>query len=1355
MLELNFDNFRVKNKNKTKAFEDMCRVIFLRELKKYTYDYSYGKNQGGLEIEPILNINDDKYYGLQVKFFETVDNTKKYQQIEDSLDKAYKYYKNLDYIYIYTNAELQHSVSDEEVNGDKSTPRIRIERKARKNDVTLKWVQKDNILDKVKSNKNLDLYNLYFSGSRELDFLESNISIEDKTFLMSDEYLKLGLSNELSVWSPQDKRINTLTLLLGSAGTGKSMLMKKKYLELSSEYIDYYLNTKNIDNEIYIPIFIKLKEICNSNFEEIIRARMRDYGLNHTDSRLKFIYLLDGLDEVSEKNLYSAINALKRIEKIDNGRVIISSRVGSNNLIFLRQTFNTKDCYIEDLNLNDIEKYFDIKNDKNKIKRLGEISDTDIIKSIDDIFSLKLLWDNIENINEFTTKINMIEISVKHWIECYYKLSEVPLLEPKGDRLFQIFTEIAFKMQENLSVSITLKELHALIIQKFDINNATDVNIIVSALLDLFLEYSSYSSENERLSFRHRRFQEYFLYKKIYIIFFNNPSILRKLNLLSNKDFIITVFLKTSLVDAKKDKDIFRYLALNLFEAYLGEYYIEKKYKDEIIGTNYLFGTSQPSYTYSNRFITLLSTYSEKNLLELLDNIDLGISNALTEENYWKLIELYHRNNNADISKKILERYDLEIDKISNKDFDSFVYYLYRIQNKSIDEIKNIIEENGSKLLEISDEDIKSKYNIESNLKMVNSLIKTILEFEICYLGEKIYEVDNLLLEVISYWCLKFKNIDILLGETNIDFRKRFTERVENKEEKYYIHTIVLYNFINNKQIEIEQMEEEFEKNNIYHYWTWHNNIELNIFLSYVLKKDKFELTEFQQGVNILSIFLDEENNQENILNKWIEEIKQYNYIYKNAFIYSNTKIISELISNWNFDPLLIKQFLRKITEYESVIYFETLLFIIFENNKKLFNDVINKSILDYAVGNSLKTKEYYESKNDSLYSLAAMYTKFDISKRYNLLMKGLNNDIFRPAFKGEDLFDRIMIESIDIAFENYWINKSELEEKLTLIYKYIVELTEATDNGKNLNYLKFVIEKHIPNSQLLNIKDFYEINSYDYREVTRKNKSNIDDIDKINLKKYYKCNMEAPYHSLDLWEKLIELEFEENNYLDILFDVFKECKYPSMEGYPIFNYIHIPTSILLRKNETKDKMLEFIFNNPGRNGIFNMLRVYSLLGEVDLGKKLLKFLFEFGKALLDVEEIDAKSDTQIEYVDVIQSSSKDWIINESDNYAYLKRNKEIVIKWNDFDGRKKFHEEWATKHIDESAYMYEYKLYKDNKLIKEFNLVYVDGYRALLPMPKLGTNIVPRDEYHLSRIFNNNIDELNNYMILSGLIVE
>lgn len=42
-----------------------------------------------------------------------------------------------------------------------------------------------------------------------------------------------------------------------------------------------------------------------------------------------------------------------------------------------------------------------------------------------------------------------------------------------------------------------------------------------------------------------------------------------------------------------------------------------------------------------------------------------------------------------------------------------------------------------------------------------------------------------------------------------------------------------------------------------------------------------------------------------------------------------------------------------------------------------------------------------------------------------------------------------------------------------------------------------------------------------------------------------------------------------------------------------------------------------------------------------------------------------------------------------------------------------------------ESAYMYEYRLYKNTNVIKKFNLVYIDGYRALLLMPKLGTNIV------------------------------
>lgn len=68
---------------------------------------------------------------------------------------------------------------------------------------------------------------------------------------------------------------------------------------------------------------------------------------------------------------------------------------------------------------------------------------------------------------------------------------------------------------------------------------------------------------------------------------------------------------------------------------------------------------------------------------------------------------------------------------------------------------------------------------------------------------------------------------------------------------------------------------------------------------------------------------------------------------------------------------------------------------------------------------------------------------------------------------------------------------------------------------------------------------------------------------------------------------------------------------------------------------------------------------------------------------------------------------------------------------------------------------MYNYKLYIRNHIVKEFNMVYVDRYRGLLSIPKRGINIVLRDEYFLSRLFNLSIEELNSYMKTLGLIVE
>lgn len=48
-----------------------------------------------------------------------------------------------------------------------------------------------------------------------------------------------------------------------------------------------------------------------------------------------------------------------------------------------------------------------------------------------------------------------------------------------------------------------------------------------------------------------------------------------------------------------------------------------------------------------------------------------------------------------------------------------------------------------------------------------------------------------------------------------------------------------------------------------------------------------------------------------------------------------------------------------------------------------------------------------------------------------------------------------------------------------------------------------------------------------------------------------------------------------------------------------------------------------------------------------------------------------------------------------------------------------------------------------------------VDGYRATLPIPKINTNIVKRDEFLLSRLFNSNLSEFHGYMQRANLQVE
>ena len=121
----------------------------------------------------------------------------------------------------------------------------------------------------------------------------------------------------------------------------------------------------------------------------------------------------------------------------------------------------------------------------------------------------------------------------------------------------------------------------------------------------------------------------------------------------------------------------------------------------------------------------------------------------------------------------------------------------------------------------------------------------------------------------------------------------------------------------------------------------------------------------------------------------------------------------------------------------------------------------------------------------------------------------------------------------------------------------------------------------------------------------------------------------------------------------------------------------------------------------------------------------------------------------------LIQESKKnDWLENHEEREMIYLEDPNIKIKWDETERDHPIIEEWATRHPDSKAYKVDYVVIYNGIHIDGFSLVYVDGFRALLPFPKNGTNIIPRKKYKLSLLFNERRN-LHDYIRSSGLIVE
>jgi len=1369
MQDINWNMFNLKNADKRTAFQTMCKHLFCRELSIGGYDLQANYNNPGLEAKPVLR--DDKYYGFQCKYVETTTNSDTfYREVKKSLDIAYQVYKGeLDVIYIYSNADVKPDVTDKELSDlTKHTARILIKRDAIKNGITIKWITEDSLELKLNEPRFNDIATFYFSESRELDFLDSSISIEDKTFLNSEEFISLPIRD----YSGYDDVISLLqkrccAIVLGDAGTGKTLMMKKLFSHYKDKFVNDYSNATK-ETAIF-PVFVRLRECINGNLEDILRQRLKDYRIDKTTNAFKYLYFLDGLDEVSANFIDNALSYVQNIANYENTHgIVFSSRKDSFNLAFIyRYFFDIKKIELLQLTPEHIGDYFKVKNDENKTKKLQElkVKNNSLIRDLDDIFSISLFWDIIERVDEATTKIDLSEQSVNYFLSNFKKLNEINLPEPKTQHIKELFSEIAYHMRASNLLNINLQELQSLIQGRFDRLSYNDTNKIIYCFSELFFEKAD-RQDQILFSFRHRKYNEYFLCKKVLELFFERPCVLRELQLLIDKDFILRNFLKYGIKESIASRNILQNIALRFFEAYLGSDYWER-FKDSYIGTRSDYGVGGMNAFEQDEFINALASQTKEDILILFENLGLDKVDLSNPKIISKLIVLFHEKTNVNIFNDIIKHFSYKKKKLEKIKFSSIYDKLYfemffknhDISSKVyIDRIKKLKINPNTDFMSIADE----------GCQLVLSFYNFLVDYNIPFLCTIIHEIEIEHLELLCYQLLRNEYIHLIVSkkiEVN-NLKSSIVARIENQaKDTFLLNTIVFYRLVTHKDYGSETLKSRFNKVNQNNLPTWERNIEANQYIAILRKEHETIYTpNYKLGIEIKNIAISGNYSLDSILQEIVSVVQKYNFSTYNWFKYKNSTLIGAILATYPFTLDDIKKVLRLLFKYDNVVNMLTVYYSIFNIKINLFKQIANEAILDNIYEKSTRQLSYYDDNSNVEYMFSAMYAYYYTDKSHQLLLKGLNNSICRPAFRKEDTIDYVLPNFLKLFAINNWYSEGQLETFALRIYDMLKIMSDTTDRGADLSYFKEVLLEFFPESSLLSEDQIYNIkmeNEDKKSESIKGAEENLqkNDLTMQNIDDYYECKIDGVnYNSIETWDCLINFELENDKDLKKLFAILRNNHYPEPFWSEVNKFFPLITSVLLGNSKTKQQTIDFILSQGGRSSLANMIKASIFNSDISSGKRYFEELLLLCEMI--VYPMNAKSlkfENRVDLVsDVISkvenSTKEDWYINEHDE-RILRSDPNIKIISSDFDERSPFHEEWATTHPDPHAYLYQYFLYYNSSLIKKYNLVSVDGGRANLPIPRAGTNIIPRKDYRFALIINER--ETLEYIHRSGLIVE
>jgi hypothetical protein len=1106
LIKINWDVFKVKNKDYTTAFELLCYHIFCRKYGK-TEGIIADFNQVGLETMPIL-FSDSKYYGFQAKFFDRAN----YSNIEKSISKALKAFTNddlektqLNHIIIFLNCNIQLS----------SKGAKKIEDLSAKKGVTVEWFITNNFESVLNEPKNLDLAELFFGESDKLGFILDSKNIRLNTLLLSKEYIELELlgNEKRKSITEYSKEIlnskNTIQLLSGSPGSGKSVCMNKLFqLYTGLEKSNKAEQIAVIDEIGAMTMYINLNIVSLDNLENIIRNRQNDYSIRNQGT--KFIYLFDGLDEVSDFRIDTTLSYIFELaDKVSTKLIVISSRMASPNKFKLKISYkNIVEHQIVELSKKQIQSYFSSKgvSEKQELLSILEKSNPTFFENIQDTLTLSILWKEIDKINRDSYITDLIEIHINETLNniSHTKyLNELNLPNPKIGTIVELNKHISLYNFEHQIVSIKYKEIYSLLLEVLPRCDYQEINRIINFLAENYFDVYG-TNTVQSYTYKHRRYSEYFLMLSIIEKMEADSKFLREKYLLTNNDFFYKMLIPYLKNKANKTYNIALSQSLGLYDVYLGN--------------NRNWGADEPYYKWSDYLMYALT--SQKNeifetiindnnlifkdsllelpnkIMEKLQSIKTKARSKDTEIDYFLriflrcLVELHKQNKRETVNLFVMkyeEIMQLLVDvnyklyyteeKTENEFWRNKFYIDIVIRQRDITEYKKIISKNAGGLLE---EEFTGEYT-SSHLAALKSLAYILTmerpnEFVSFIKDFNEYQLGAYLITICEPDCLALINQFPAL-------RNEISKRVSSLSPSEGLHQALIYGF---KKYVGEDLTVD-ETNCIEKYITelgriessvfWKNQHNVIAFLSLPNKKNKSMEVKLHSSLvtynnfyekyvlllegtgslaNLVKLFSASTILKKSTVGYYASLLLGYAFIYNG----DNIKSVKGCINYLNH---------KKIDNIQ-VVYFQ-----IKKIDRNKFRQLFSTFELLWLTSEEIYKDIDYSSTSESMFIISYLLADFDENISYEFLLSGVDYGIMRMNSRKDTLADEILIGSFEILLENHWISK----EQAYIYVDKLIDIALTLNNNHVDNRVSEMLIKVL-------IRNNFEIAFYCYRKLIK-----------------------------------------------------------------------------------------------------------------------------------------------------------------------------------------------------------------------------------------------------------------------------